>query len=90
MLDWEPFPPAGDLEPMSLASPALAGGFFITATWEFHGSVYMLMLLSPFVPCASIPSQQIGCFLNARYTYFGEKCVFKKAQFDCRLIHFFP
>ena len=35
-----PFPPPGDLsnpgiKPMSLASPALAGGFFITnATWK--------------------------------------------------------
>ena len=40
--DWSglPFPPPGDLpspgtEPMSLTSPALAGGFFTTsATWE--------------------------------------------------------
>ena len=40
--DWSglPFPPAGDLpdpgiEPASLTSPALAGGFFTTsATWE--------------------------------------------------------
>ena len=40
-----PFPPSGDLcdpgmEPMSLASPALAGRFFTTsATWEapYHG-----------------------------------------------------
>ena len=37
-----PFPPAGDLpnpgtEPISLASPALAGGFLTTsATWEAH------------------------------------------------------
>ena len=36
-----PFPPLGDLpdpgiEPVSLKSPALAGGFFtISATWEF-------------------------------------------------------
>ena len=36
------FPPPGNLpdprtEPMSLASPALAGGFFTTsATWEAH------------------------------------------------------
>ena len=40
--DWSglPFPPPGDLpspgtEPMSLTSPALAGGFFTgSATWE--------------------------------------------------------
>ena len=40
--DWSglPFPPAGDLpdpgiEPASLTSPALAGGFFTTsAVWE--------------------------------------------------------
>ena len=37
-----PFPPLGDLpdagiEPMSLRSPALAGGFFATsAAWEAH------------------------------------------------------
>ena len=37
-----PFPTPGDLpnpgiEPVSLASPALAGGFFTTgATWEAH------------------------------------------------------
>ena len=37
-----PFPPPGDLphpgiEPISLASPALAGGFFTTSTtWEAH------------------------------------------------------
>ena len=41
-----PFPPPGDLpnpgiEPMSLTSPALAGGFFTTsATWEALLSAY--------------------------------------------------
>ena len=71
-----PFPPPGDLEPMPLASPAVAGGFFTTVTWEIHGSVYMLMLLSPFVPCISVPSQQIGClFLECQmYIFWGEMC----------------
>ena len=45
-----PFPPPGDLpdpgiEPMSLMSPALAGGFFTTsATWEatiYESEVYV-------------------------------------------------
>ena len=41
-----PFPSPGDLpypgiEPMSLVSPALAGGFFITsATWEAQSCIY--------------------------------------------------
>ena len=47
-----PFPPPGDLpdpgtEPMSLMSPALAGGFFTTsATWEatiYESEVYVTM-----------------------------------------------
>ena len=44
-----PCPPPGDLpdpetEPMSLLSPALAGGFFITsATWETHLSKWFLI-----------------------------------------------
>ena len=43
-----PFPPPGDLpypgiEPKSLTSPALAGGFFTTrATWEAHASFRFL------------------------------------------------
>ena len=37
-----PFPPPGDLfnpgiKPASLVSPALAGGFFSTSTWEAPG-----------------------------------------------------
>ena len=43
-----PFPPPGDLpdpgtEPVSLMSPALAGGFFTTgATWEAHKGLVFL------------------------------------------------
>ena len=43
-----PFPPPGDLpdpgiEPTSLTSPALVGGFFTTyATWEYISSVAIL------------------------------------------------
>ena len=42
-----PCPPPGNLpnpgmEPMSLASPALAGGFFTTsATWEAHKAIIL-------------------------------------------------
>ena len=42
VLEWVACPPPGNLpnpgiEPMSLASPALAGGFFTTnTTWEAH------------------------------------------------------
>jgi len=42
ILEWVACPPPGNLpnpgiEPTSLASPALAGGFFTTnATWEAH------------------------------------------------------
>ena len=42
ILEWVACPPPGNLpnpgiEPMSLASPALAGGFFTTnTTWEAH------------------------------------------------------
>ena len=42
ILEWDPFPTAGDLpdpgiEPESLTSIALAGGFFTTSTtWEAH------------------------------------------------------
>ena len=45
-----PCPPPGDLpnpgiEPMSLTSPALAGGFFTTSTtWEAHLRVQLLVL----------------------------------------------
>ena len=42
-----PFPsrdlPDPGIEPMSLASPALAGGFFTTgATWEAHETLFGL------------------------------------------------
>ena len=45
-LEWVPCPPPGDLptpgaEPMSLKSPAWAGGFFTTSvTWEAQGPNY--------------------------------------------------
>ena len=44
-----PFPPAGDLpdpviEPISLASPALSGGFFTTSTtWQ---AVYVVKIIN--------------------------------------------
>ena len=48
-----PCPPPGDfpnsgIEPMSLASPVLAGGFFTTSTtWEVHViNKYLLILLA--------------------------------------------
>ena len=47
-----PFPPPGDLpdpgiEPMSLASPALAGMFFTSsATWEATEYIYMCMYIT--------------------------------------------
>ena len=51
ILEWVPCPPPGDLpnpgiEPISLTSPALAGGFFTTnATWEALCIMYLLSLL---------------------------------------------
>ena len=51
-----PCPPPGDLpntgiKPRSLTSPALAGRFFTTsATGEAHGSVYMSIPISQFIP----------------------------------------
>ena len=45
---WLPFPPPGDLpypgiEPQSLESPALGGGFFTTSsTWEAQNSIHHL------------------------------------------------
>ena len=44
-----PYPPPKDLpdpgiEPTSLMSPALAGGFFTTrATWEYSGSTWQIL-----------------------------------------------
>ena len=48
---WLPCPPPGDLpdpgiEPVSLMSPALAGGFFTTgATWETRSYAYTSLKL---------------------------------------------
>ena len=49
ILEWVACPPPGDLpdpgiEPSSLVSPALAGGFFTTsAAWEAPHSIYIYM-----------------------------------------------
>ena len=54
ILEWVPFPspgapPNSGTEPMSLKSPTLAGGFFITsATWEASDTSLLLLLLSRF------------------------------------------
>ena len=63
-----PFPPPGDLpnpgiEPVSLVSPALAGGFFTTSTtWEAHGMVVLLFKRLCFRDPAEIfTSEMIGC-----------------------------
>ena len=59
-----PFPPLGDLpdpgiKPMSLASPALAGGFFSTsATWEALGTG-----VSQKQACVSLQGLQAAGFL---------------------------
>ena len=71
-----PCPPPGDLpdpgiEPESLISPALAGGFFtISATWEAysHPDIHAIYLFSPILWDVSF--MEVGvpvCLSNARY-----------------------
>ena len=65
-----PFPTPGDLfnsgvEPMSLASPALAGGFFTTSpTWEAlldHMGIIFSFLRSPHMAAPIyIPTSNVG------------------------------
>ena len=58
------FPPPGDhpdpgIEPASLGSPALAGGFFITsATWEVQKSACAVLCLATLVVSDSLRPHQ--------------------------------
>ena len=73
--DWSglPFPPPGDLpnpgiEPASLASPALVGGFFTTgSTWEAPGA----LSYQPGVP--PVPSAEAKPRLWRRGTLKGQR-----------------
>ena len=66
ILEWAPFPPPGDLpnpgiEPMSLTSPALAGGFFSTSTtWARSQKI-----LNAFCSAVNLPLCAIHPFLEA-------------------------
>ena len=92
-----PFPPPGDLpdpgiEPASLVSPALVGGFFTTrATWEApSNNIYLYKIAVGFVtPCRQSFWNIAQLTINTQKSLTVRRMCWENFWWDCNL-HFHP